>query len=171
MIPHLIRGVVLLVFFVVIPPVFAEAQSPEELEMLRLQNASEEAMANNDPSGAALFSGRAALMASQLAARQPGARERALFVGCEGVFRAQERVYRALALFKLAGGTPPASAGVCGLLDQGAAMAKTVVRNLREQIRTEGLEPGWHVRIRQIEAQADDLVKNAQAVQMDVQCP
>ena len=85
----------------------------EEAEMERLYLRAEEAIANEDPEGAAMNAGRAALMASQLAKSREGQAEAQMFRGASRLFRAQEYAYRALALFERAGGQPPASSGVC----------------------------------------------------------
>ena len=74
-------------------------------------------MAQGDPQGAAISIGRAALLASQLSkhsdATQPPYR---LMVD---LFRTQEQVYRALALFQQSGERTPVSSGICSLLSLG----------------------------------------------------
>jgi hypothetical protein len=85
--------------------------------MTRLYDKAEEAIANGDPEGAAMSSGRAALMASELAKRVESEPVRQLFRGSEALFRGHEQAYRALALFNRAGGQPPASTGVCRSID------------------------------------------------------
>jgi len=88
-----------------------------EAELDRLRVKAEEAMANEDPEGAAMNMGRAALMAKVLAkTHQNEASTARLFQGGELLFRAQEHSYRAMALFRRAGGQLPASSGVCGSL-------------------------------------------------------
>jgi len=88
-----------------------------EAELDRLRVKAEEAMANDDPEGAAMNMGRAALMAKLLAKthHEDGSAVR-LFQGAETLFRSQEHGYRAMALFRRAGGQLPASSGVCGSL-------------------------------------------------------
>lgn len=88
----------------------------EEAEMERLRVKAEEAMANDDPDGAAISIGKAALMASELAKREISAVKGRLYRSTEALFRAQEDAYRALALFRRTGGKAPASSGVCGTL-------------------------------------------------------
>lgn len=86
-----------------------------ELERLRLK--AEEAIGNDDPDGAAMNMGRAALMAKRLGLLHNddlGALR--LYKGGEALFRSQEHGYRAIALFRRAGGQLPASSGVCGSL-------------------------------------------------------
>jgi hypothetical protein len=86
-------------------------------EMDRLQAKAEEAIGNDDPDGAAMAMGRAALMAKRLGLlnKDDSAAYR-LYRGAESLFRSQEHGYRALALFRRAGGQLPASSGVCGSL-------------------------------------------------------
>lgn len=87
----------------------------DEAELGRLQSKAEEAIGNDDADGAAMMMGRAALLAAQLAKRQPG-----WLAGFrksqEALFRSQEHIYRAMGLFRRAGGQLPASSGVCGSL-------------------------------------------------------
>lgn len=160
-----------LILSFLILPLLAASPTPDELEMAYLQSAAEEALANNDPSGAALFSGRAALAASQLAARQTDAREYALLRSRETLFRAQELLYRGLAMYKLGGGRPPASAGVCGLIEQGSGMAEGVIKTVRDQLGMESAGPELLGRVRELDAVAEDLRTNAKAIRHDVQCP
>lgn len=88
-----------------------------EAEMDRLRGKAEEAMANDDPEGAAMNMGRAALMAKLLAkTHHEDVSAVRLFQGAETLFRSQEHGYRAMALFRRAGGQLPASSGVCGSL-------------------------------------------------------
>lgn len=88
-----------------------------EAEMDRLVVKAEEAMANDDPESAAMNMGRAALMANLLAkTHQENVAAVHLFQGGELLFRSQEHSYRAIALFRRAGGQLPASSGVCGSL-------------------------------------------------------
>lgn len=85
----------------------------EEAELERLAAKAEDAIAGGDPEAAAMNSGRAALMAAQLAARQTVPSLGQMFKGAEALFRGQEHAYRAMALFQRAGGELPASSGVC----------------------------------------------------------
>jgi len=88
-----------------------------EAEMDRLQEKAEDAIGNDDPEGAAMNMGRAALMAKLLAkTHQDDASAVRLYQGAETLFRSQEHSYRAMALFRRAGGQLPASSGVCGSL-------------------------------------------------------
>lgn len=109
-------------------PFSTEAQVVgEEAELTRLRAKAEEAIANDDPDGAAMAMGRAALMAGQLAKRRTG-EDAQLLKATEALFRSQEHVYRAMALFRRAGGQLPASSGVCGSL----ALAQTSLRHAVE---------------------------------------
>jgi len=89
----------------------------DEFEMERLRVRAEEAVANDDPEAAAMNIGRAGLMAKLLAkTHQEDVSAVRLFQGAETLFRSQEHGYRAMALFRRAGGQLPASSGVCGSL-------------------------------------------------------
>jgi hypothetical protein len=86
-------------------------------EMDRLQVKAEEAIGNDDPDGAAMVMGRAALMAKRLGLlNKDDSAVHRLYRGAESLFRSQEHGYRAMALFRRAGGQLPASSGVCGSL-------------------------------------------------------
>jgi hypothetical protein len=163
--------IVLLFAFLSLFPLPLSAQtSKDELELDRLQNAAEEAMANNDPSGAAGFSGRAALMAVQLASAQADPHANLLFQGKADLLRSQERVYRALAMYKLGGGKPPASKGVCGMLDDGAAMSAAAVGNLSTRLEHARPAPETQAQRTQLETSAAELLKNIGAIRLDLQC-
>lgn len=88
----------------------------DEAELERLRAKAEDAMANEDPDGAAMAMGRAALMALHLAKRHTNEPRGLVFSAAEHLFRSQEHGYRALALFRRAGEQLPASSGVCGSL-------------------------------------------------------
>ena len=85
----------------------------DEAELDRLRNKAEDAMANDDPEGAAMSMGRAALMTVHLAKREGDPSRAKMFRGAEHLLRSQEHGYRALALFRRAGDQLPASTGVC----------------------------------------------------------
>jgi hypothetical protein len=87
----------------------------DEAELGRLQAKAEDAIGNDDADGAAMMMGRAALLAAQLAKKQAGW-SAGFHRSQEALFRAQEHTYRAMALFRRAGGQLPASSGVCGSL-------------------------------------------------------
>jgi hypothetical protein len=87
----------------------------DDAELTRLRLKGEEAIANDDPDGAAMMMGRAALLAAQVAKKQTGL-SAVMTKANEALFRSQEHTYRAMALFRRAGGQLPASSGVCGSL-------------------------------------------------------
>lgn len=106
---------VFLVILTVLPPPCMAQVIGEEAELGRLQTKAEDAIGNDDPDGAAMMMGRAALLAMQLAKKQTGWNA-GFHKGQEALFRSQEHTYRAMALFRRAGGQLPASSGVCGSL-------------------------------------------------------
>jgi len=99
----------------------------DEAEMARLRVKAEDAMGNDDPDGAAMMIGRAALMAARLAKTQNDV-SAGVYKKWESLFRSQEHTYRAMALFRRAGGQLPASSGVCGSL----ALAQVSLRHAME---------------------------------------
>ncbi len=76
----------------------------DEAELERLRVKAKDAMASDDPEGAAMAMGRAAMMAKRLSLvnRNDGTSAR-LYQGAESLFRSQEHGYRAMALFRRAG--------------------------------------------------------------------
>lgn len=107
-------------------------------EMDRLWIKAEEAMGNDDPDGAAMNMGRAALMAKRLGLlhkEEPDALR--LYQGAEALFRSQEHGYRAIALFRRAGGQLPASSGVCGSL----ALAESSLHRAQADLSSEAPPP------------------------------
>lgn len=102
-----------------VPPTDAQVKG-DAAELGRLKSKAEDAIANDDPDGAAQLMGRAALLAAQMARKQDSIDAQVLKKH-EALFRSQEHTYRAMALFRRAGGQLPASSGVCGSL----AMALT----------------------------------------------
>lgn len=106
-----------------------------EAEMDRLRVKAEEAMANEDPESAAMNMGRAALMAHVLAkTHQEDGSAVKLFQGAEQLFRSQEHSYRAMALFRRAGGQLPASSGVCGSLSLAQSSLQQSLSTLKSEI-------------------------------------
>ena len=87
----------------------------DEAELTRLRNKAEEAMAADDPDGAAMMMGRAALLSAQMARKREGI-SGLVSRRMESLFRSQEHTYRAMSLFRRAGNQLPASSGVCGSL-------------------------------------------------------
>lgn len=135
--------------------------------MGRLQVKAEEAMANDDPDGAAMAMGRAALMAAQLSKKETGEKA-SIYRAQEALFRSQEHTYRAMALFRRAGGELPASSGVCGSL----ALAHGTLRQAMELLPAPVSQPSPSA---SEEARVKDTADNwrglIDAVIADYQCP
>lgn len=124
----------------------------DEAELERLQAKAEDALNNDDPDGAAMMIGRAALLATQLAKKEveenAGIRKNQ-----EALFRSQEHTYRAVGLFRRAGGQLPASSGVCGSLALASTSLSHVadlmlppqeIRLLDEAARIRTSADNWH---------------------------
>lgn len=141
----------------------------DEAEMDRLQSRAEEAIANGDAEGAAMSSGKAALMAAQLAKRQPNSVASILFQGSEALFRGQEQAYRALALFQRAGGQPPASSGVCGTIQLARQHLNHSVKLLSERAPAT-TDPNLAQRATRLQAATADWVKTVEGMITDFQC-
>lgn len=122
----LICTLTLLLLVVAIPPAPARTTDGER-ELSRLQAKAEDAMAQGDPQGAANSIGRAALLASQLD-KQSDATQPPYRIMSD-LFRTQEQVYRAIALFQQSGERTPASSGICSLLSQGRRHAFRALEN------------------------------------------
>ncbi|MGA6826232.1 hypothetical protein ACO9S2_01340 [Nitrospira sp. NS4] len=101
----------------------------DEAELTRLRNKAEDAMAADDPDGAAMMMGRAALLSAQMAKKREGI-SGVVSRRMESLFRSQEHTYRAMSLFRRAGNQLPASSGVCGSL----SLALTSLRQAAEPI-------------------------------------
>ncbi len=141
----------------------------DEAEMQRLQNRAEEAMANGDADGAALHSGKAALMAAQLAAQHHEPAVTELYRGAEALFRAQEHAYRAQALFQRAGGQLSASSGVCGTL----RMAELKVTDATKRLNGEpvsAIEAGYRPERERLRGQTADWAQTIDGMAKDFQC-
>lgn len=141
--------------------------------MQRLQVRAEEAMASSDADGAAMHSGKAALMALQLAKKhQAESALNRLYKGVEAFFRSQEHGYRALALYQRAGGQPPASTGVCGSVSL-AGQAVNQAMDLLEPERTGSsrLDQGREAESLRFLSQAQAWVKTIEEMEDDFQCP
>lgn len=110
-----------------------------ESELERLRAKAEDAIASDDPEGAAMNMGRAALMAKHLAkTHHEDVSAVRLFQGAETLFRSQEHGYRAMALFRRAGGQLPASSGVCGSLSLAHSNAQQSVSALSHEYDAPG---------------------------------
>jgi hypothetical protein len=143
----------------------------ESAEMDRLRTKAEEAIGNDDPDGAALLMGRAALLAKQLskASKNDPATSK-LYQGAEPLFRSQEQGYRAMALFRRAGGQLPASSGVCGSL----ALAQGSVQHalaVLTQVSDGDVAPPLAERANRLRGTADDWVIVVASMIADYQCP
>ena len=140
----------------------------DEAELERLRVKAEEAIASDDPEGAAMNMGRAALMAKRLGllSRDNHASVR-LYQGAESLFRSQEHGYRAMALFRRAGGQLPASSGVCGSL----ALAQGSVQRALLDLSSESLPVSLVERATRWRETADDWVIVVAAMITDYQCP
>lgn len=117
-----------------------------------------------------MSSGRAALMASQLAKTAEVPTVSQLFEGSEALFRGMEQAYRALALFNRAGGQPPASTGVCRSIGAAGREIQRAQALLSIDVTTV-LNPG---RIRQAErwhSVATGWTKMVSGLTGDFQCP
>jgi hypothetical protein len=141
----------------------------DEAELERLRVKAEDAVASDDPEGAAMAMGRAAMMAKRLSLvnKDEGASAR-LYQGAEALFRSQEHGYRAMALFRRAGAQLPASSGVCGSLALAQGSVQHAVSDLASgDSATEGLRE----RVTRWRETADDWVTVVAAMIVDYQCP
>lgn len=156
----------------VAPPSIAAQVTGDEAEMDRLQARAEELMANEDPEGAAMSMGRAALMATHLAKKAGAQPSAAVYRGAEQLFRAQEHAYRALALYRRAGGQPPASTGVCHTLQAARAGIRHADQTLDlEPAIREHLLSGDAVRLDTLRAATEDWTTVVASMASDFQCP
>jgi hypothetical protein len=140
----------------------------DEAELDRLRVKAEDAIASDDPEGAAMAMGRAALMAKRLAVlnKEDGVSAR-LYQGAESLFRSQEHGYRAMALFRRAGGQLPASSGVCGSL----ALAQSSVQRAVSDLSGGEIPQRPNERAKRLRDTADDWVTVVAAMISEYQCP
>src|SRR5262249_14956148 len=113
--------------------------------------------------------GRAALMAKQLSVKH---KESPVAVGvyqsAESLYRSQEHAYRAMALFRRAGGQLPASSGVCGSL----ALAQTHVLHAPSMLGRNGTVTGQSAeRAANLLAATEDWNTVIASMISDYQCP
>jgi hypothetical protein len=142
----------------------------EHAEMERLHHKAEEAMANADPDGASMNSGKAALMAAHLAKREGNSPTGDWYRGAEALFRSQEHGYRALALFQRAGAEPPASTGVC----QSVQLAAQQSQHAREWLGTRqplSADAKDSTAPPTLAAVAEDWHRTLDDLRKDFQCP
>jgi hypothetical protein len=152
----------------VVVNVVAAQMVGNEAEMDRLRGKAEEAMANDDPEGAAMNMGRAALMAKLLAkTHHEDVSAVRLFQNAETLFRSQEHGYRAIALFRRAGGQLPASSGVCGSLSLAHSSARQTVSALGQEDNATGPLAAKTVQLREA---ATDWMTVIDSMITDYQC-
>lgn len=137
----------------------------DEAELGRLQAKAEDAIANDDPDGGAMMMGRAALLSAQMGKRQEGW-QALFFKGQEALFRSQEHTYRAMALFRRAGGQLPASSGVCGSL----ALANTSLGHVAEVPAPAQTDPSGIESARRLHDSADHWRTVIEAMIAEYQC-
>lgn len=150
-------------------PSWAWAQTTgDEPEMERLRVRAEDAIANDDPETAAMNMGRAALMAQLLAKihREDVSAVR-LFQSAEILFRSQEHGYRAMALFRRAGGQLPASSGVCGSLSLAYNSVHQTISTLGPEEPMQGPRAAKAIQLREA---ATDWVTVVDSMIADYQC-
>ena len=121
-------AVTLLVLVCAVPSATAQATNAQR-ELSRLQAQAEDAMAQGDPQGAAISIGRAALLASQLGKQEVPQTDQPPYRLMVDLFRTQEQVYRAMALFQQSGERTPVSSGICSLLSLGRQHAARALKN------------------------------------------
>ena len=140
----------------------------DESELERLRAKAEDAIASDDPEGAAMNMGRAALMAKLLAKthHEDGSAVR-LFQNAETLFRSQEHGYRAMALFRRAGGQLPASSGVCGSLSLAYSSVQQTISALGREDNAPGTLAAKAIQLREA---ATDWVTVIDSVIADYQC-
>lgn len=141
----------------------------DDAELSRLRAKAEDAIAGEDPDGAAMMMGRAALLSAQMAKKREGISE-VVSRRMESLFRSQEHTYRAMALFRRAGNQLPASSGVCGSL----SLALASLRQAAEPIG-DSSSPPPAPRLREDVAQLTETIGTwhtvIQSVIADYQCP
>ena len=136
----------------------------EEAELDRLQEKAEASMALGDLEGAALNIGKAALMASILAKKEPESDAGQIYQGMAWLFRAQENTYRAIALFQRGGEGIPASSGVCYSLALGAQDVERSQEPLGVLAPTDQDQQRFR-------AQALEWTETIKELQADLECP
>ncbi len=158
---------VLLLIGLTISPMLSDAQvMGDQAELGRLQSKAEEAIGNDDADGAAMMMGRAALLAAQLGKRETEWKA-AFRKGQEALFRSQEHTYRAMALFRRAGGQLPASSGVCGSL----ALAHTSLTHVAEINRPSPQDTRLPEEAERLQESADNWRQIIVSLVAEYQCP
>ena len=147
-------------------PILSGAQVVgDEAELGRLQSKAEDAIGNDDADGAAMMMGRAALLAAQLGKRETGWNT-AFRKSQEALFRSQEHTYRAMALFRRAGGQLPASSGVCGSL----ALARTSLSHVTESDLPSPQDARLLDEVKRLRASADNWHQVIDSMIAEYQC-
>ena len=118
-------------------------------------------MAQGDPQGAANSIGRAALLASQLD-KQSDATQPPYRIMVD-LFRTQEQVYRAMALFQQSGERTPVSSGICSLLSLGRQHANQALENNSATAEGQALNNPLH-------RQTMEWLETVQEFQQDWDC-
>ncbi|HVG02225.1 MAG TPA: hypothetical protein VM842_05005 [Nitrospira sp.] len=141
----------------------------EEAELNRLRAKAEEAMGNEDAEGAAMNMGRAALMAAQLSKRYTDPVLKQTYSAAEHLYRSQEHGYRAVALFRRAGGELPASAGVCGSLQLG----QLELNHVQTALDPPQMVPdeASRIRMKPLQEAADDWAIVLGSMRAEYHCP
>jgi hypothetical protein len=148
-------------------PIPSDAQVVgDEAELGRLQSKAEDAIGNDDADGAAMMMGRAALLAAQLSKRETGWKT-AFRKGQEALFRSQEHTYRAMALFRRAGGQLPASSGVCGSL----ALGHTTLAHVAEEKGPSPQDTRLLEEAKRLQESADNWNQVIVSLVAEYQCP
>ncbi len=156
----------LLLIGLTMSPILSGAQVVgDEAELGRLQSKAEDAIGNDDADGAAMMMGRAALLAAQLSKRETGWKT-AFRKGQEALFRSQEHTYRAMALFRRAGGQLPASSGVCGSL----ALARTSLGHVTESDPPSPQDTRFLDEVKRLRASADNWHQVIDSMITEYQC-
>lgn len=117
-----------LIIFLCVPSAAAQDTNADR-ELSRLQAQAEDSMAQGDSQGAAISIGRAALLASQLSKQQVSEPDQPPYRLMVDLFRTQEQVYRAMALFQQSGERTPVSSGICSLLSLGKHHADRALKD------------------------------------------
>lgn len=138
----------------------------DEAELGRLQAKAEDAIGNDDADGAAMMMGRAALLAAQVAKKQVGW-SAGFHKSQEALFRSQEHTYRAMALFRRAGGQLPASSGVCSSL----ALARTSLSHTADMETLPPPDTRYLNEAERLRASAENWRQIIDSLIAEYQCP
>jgi DNA-binding IclR family transcriptional regulator len=105
-------------------------------------------------------------LAAQVAKKQTGF-SALINKGNEALFRSQEHTYRALALFRRAGGQLPASSGVCGSL----ALAQSDLRHATEPLDPSASPAHLREEAQRLRESADDWTTVVESMIAEYHCP